>query len=1224
MADGSVKIDITAEDNDVKKKLDGVGDAAEDAADGVDKLGDSTKDAEGGLDALDVAMGNLLSNGLSALISGLGDAVQSLFSLADETREFREDMAKLDTAFTTTGHTTEEAKNAYNDFYAILGESDRSVEAVNHLAELTNNEQELAQWSTIAAGVTAKFGDSLPLEGLTEAANETAKVGQTTGVLADALNWASADSAAFKDALGGNNKALAAFNKAIKDGENVEDAFTAALGQMSTEQERSAAITNTLNGIYADAAKEYNELTGSAQDARRAQAEMEETQAALGAAVEPLTTALTRLKTDALQALQPVVETVVQKLQEFQQWLEENPGKAEVLKAVIVGIATALGVLAVALGISNLIQLVTTAFAVLNTTMLANPIVLIVAAIAGLVAAFILLWNNCESFRNFFIGLWETIKPPIMTFIEYLKGLFQAAWDWIKGVWEAVQPFFAEKWEQIKAVFSVVVEVLGEFFSSAWNVIQNIWNVVAPYFQTVWENIKITFSVVASILGNFFSLAWTAIQNVWNVVVAYFQVVWAGIQAVFSVVTTWFQGMFAAAWAAIQAVWNAVTGYFKAIWETIKGIFAVVKAVLSGNWSDAWAAIKGIVGTWASYFSSVWASIKNVFAAVKSWFTSTFSAAVAGIKSVWSSITNYFSTIWQSIKNIFSDAKSKFLSIGSDIVAGIKSGISNAWSNLVSWFTGLFGDLKSIAKKILGINSPSKEFAWIGQMMMLGLRKGIADYRKEAISDLQKLCQDMIKVMEDGATDEVKVLETKLDEMEKLYKQEQKDYDEQIEKLNKSKTKNNKAAIEEKVDTLKKEKELHKEQYETQKEAVKEELSLAKEREKSITTFAKNFEKQLKEFTAIEQDYVDGVKKINEQLVKDVQAAQQKYDDAFANRVNAIKNDLGLFEMAEKSYPGSSAHLTRALESQIDVLNEYNAELDTLNSKGLRQDFVDEIMGMGIDAMSELKAINRMSDKELEKYVALWEEKNRLAAEAATDELATMREDTAKEIELLNIQAEKDLETLKGAYTNAMVALVGEIGKGMTEAGEAGLASLGALLTQYSQIGENMMDGIVDGIEYKSSAVLEAMVNNVTAAIVAAKEAAGIHSPSTVMRDEVGENLALGMIQGWHNRVAEMRKVMTGDVAAVTASVRATVGAENARYGATNGRADTGFTDLARAVGIQTAGINSLAGEYKRGSSNMRPIIIQLDKRELGRAVVDVSNAENVRVGAKFAYGGVR
>ncbi len=170
MADGSVKIDITADDSGVAKELDKVGDSAEDAAKGLDDLGSSGDDAGKGLDVADVAAGNLVSNGLSALVGKLGECVTELFGLAESTREFREDMAKLDTAFTTSGHSTETAREAYNGFYKILGESDRSVEAVNHLAELTTNEQELAQWSTIAAGVTAKFGDSLPIEGLTEAA----------------------------------------------------------------------------------------------------------------------------------------------------------------------------------------------------------------------------------------------------------------------------------------------------------------------------------------------------------------------------------------------------------------------------------------------------------------------------------------------------------------------------------------------------------------------------------------------------------------------------------------------------------------------------------------------------------------------------------------------------------------------------------------------------------------------------------------------------------------------------------------------------------------------------------------------------------------------------------------------------------------------------------------------------------------------------------------------
>ena len=170
MADGSVRIDITADDSDIKKKLDGVADEAEDAADKLDDLGDSSKKSGKGFDVASVAIGNFISGGITALIGKVGEAISSLVALADETREYREDMAKLDAAFKSAGHNTETAQKAYDDFYKILGESDRSVEAVNHLAELTDNTEEVAKWSNIAAGVTAKFGDSLPIEGLTEAA----------------------------------------------------------------------------------------------------------------------------------------------------------------------------------------------------------------------------------------------------------------------------------------------------------------------------------------------------------------------------------------------------------------------------------------------------------------------------------------------------------------------------------------------------------------------------------------------------------------------------------------------------------------------------------------------------------------------------------------------------------------------------------------------------------------------------------------------------------------------------------------------------------------------------------------------------------------------------------------------------------------------------------------------------------------------------------------------
>lgn len=170
MADGKVVIDIEADSSGFKSEIDGLDDEAKKAADGMEELGDGARDAAEGMNAADVAMGTFIAQGVTALIGAIGDAIGSLVGLADATREYREDMAKLETAFTTSGHSAETAKGVYSDFYKILGESDRSVEAANHLAELTSNEQELAKWSDIAAGVTAKFGDSLPIEGLTEAA----------------------------------------------------------------------------------------------------------------------------------------------------------------------------------------------------------------------------------------------------------------------------------------------------------------------------------------------------------------------------------------------------------------------------------------------------------------------------------------------------------------------------------------------------------------------------------------------------------------------------------------------------------------------------------------------------------------------------------------------------------------------------------------------------------------------------------------------------------------------------------------------------------------------------------------------------------------------------------------------------------------------------------------------------------------------------------------------
>lgn len=582
-ADGSVTIVAKMEDSDIKKKLDNVEDLAEDAAGGLEKLSDSAEDAGKGFDTAGVAIGTFVGNGLTSLANGLKDAIGNIVALADETREYREDMAKLDTAFTSAGHSTETAQAAYKDFYAILGESDRSIEAVNHLAELTKNEEDLAKWGDIAAGVTARFGDSLPIEGLTEAANETAKVGAVTGPLADALNWAGIS----------------------------EDEFNKKLAKCNSEQERATLITNTLNKEYEAAAAEYNELTASTQEARLATSNMEEAQAALGAAIEPVTTAWTNMKANALQWF---VDEGLPALKTGWQWIKDNIPTIAVVVAGLTAAWLAFG------GAQKIASAISTAYTAvqwaLNAAMNANPIGLIILAITALVAAFVYLWNNCESFRNFWIGLWDSIMQILSPVIEWIKQAFAQAWEAIKVVWDYVKPYFEMCWNNIKVIFSVVKEVLGNYFKTAWENIKVVWDLVVSYFQMIWENIKLVFSVVKKVLSGDFKGAWEDIKKIWSNVAAWFGKVWDGIKQIFANVGTFFSDSFKTALEGVKNIWGNVKEFFSETWTKIKDAFKIDdmakigKDLLTGLWNGitdkiGWLKDKvtGVVDTIKGWFT---------------------------------------------------------------------------------------------------------------------------------------------------------------------------------------------------------------------------------------------------------------------------------------------------------------------------------------------------------------------------------------------------------------------------------------------------------------------------------------------------------------------------------------------------------------------------------------------------------------------------------------------
>lgn len=380
-------------------------------------------------------LGTTLVNGAKAVgkfaagvAATAGAAGAALVAVAENTREYRNEMGKLETAFQSADLTTKAAYDTYRALNGVLGDTGQSVEAANHLAKLCTTESELATWTDICTGVYAQFGDSLPIEGLTEAANETAKTGALTGGLADALNWAGVN----------------------------EDAFQASLDRCTSEQERQALITETLNGLYSYTSEIYKELNGDVIAANEAQDKWNSAIAAVGGAAEPFLTAGKSLIADVLMAMTPMLAEIA----EFSIPL-----------------------------LTNAIAVVTDWIMVLSEQL--NN--------AGLTFETVMLYAQ---------GLFNAAMTMIM---DVWTAIGQPVWDGIMGAVQLASGYFQEKMpaieEFVRKTFMDIQLLWQNNLLPALTAIGDfIKNILAPAFQLVFGNI------VLPVVDNTF----TAIKLLWE------------------------------------------------------------------------------------------------------------------------------------------------------------------------------------------------------------------------------------------------------------------------------------------------------------------------------------------------------------------------------------------------------------------------------------------------------------------------------------------------------------------------------------------------------------------------------------------------------------------------------------------------------------------------------------------------------------------------------------
>lgn len=427
-----------------------------------DFVKDGTKDL-GALNDEFQKYGNAAKVGLGAAAGAVTAAAGALLGLSAATAEYRNEQAKLVTAFETAGASAATATTTYNDLYRVLGDGGQATEAAAHLAKLTTNEKSLSQWTNICKGVYATFGASLPIEGLTEAANETAKVGTVTGTLADALNWAGVS----------------------------EDAFNEKLAACNTEAEREALIRTTLNGLYNEAATNYEKNNAGVLAQNEAQAQLDATMAKLGETVAPINTMLTELAAEILADLEPyikdfaenhlptikeVLEGVGEKIGTIFTWIADNWEFVSTLGAIILGIAAAISV-------------VSTVMAVVNAVTAASPVTWIVlgivAAVAALTAAIVLCVKN-----------WDKIKETVTNVVEKIKtavtNTFNKVRDTITNTINKAKSAVETAINKIKALFDFEFK-LPQLKKPSFGITPAGWKVgdllkgVIPKLSVVWN-----------------------------------------------------------------------------------------------------------------------------------------------------------------------------------------------------------------------------------------------------------------------------------------------------------------------------------------------------------------------------------------------------------------------------------------------------------------------------------------------------------------------------------------------------------------------------------------------------------------------------------------------------------------------------------------------------------------------------------------------------------------
>lgn len=266
-------------------EVDELGDAMDEAASGggiMGKLSGLLGGGKGGLGALGGVLGKAIP--VAAITAGVQQLGSAMFDLVESTQEYRTIMASLEQSSQSAGYTTEQTAQTYERLQSVLGDTQTAATATANLQAIGLSQQDLMTVTDAAVGAWARYGDSIPIDGLAESINETIQAGQVTGTFADVLNWAGTS----------------------------EDDFNAKLEAANSTSERANIVMQELaNQGLAQTGQAWIENNQDIVAMNASTDKMDQAMARLGETLAPLAAGIKSLGADAINFLLDQAENAV-------------------------------------------------------------------------------------------------------------------------------------------------------------------------------------------------------------------------------------------------------------------------------------------------------------------------------------------------------------------------------------------------------------------------------------------------------------------------------------------------------------------------------------------------------------------------------------------------------------------------------------------------------------------------------------------------------------------------------------------------------------------------------------------------------------------------------------------------------------------------------------------------------------------------------------------------